>query len=91
VKFKNESGNNIGDWNLKVFNKTLMLFHKDCLSSHDIIRFKFCSALYKIDELRNIKDCATLDHMIYDMILYLLIAIGFLPGESDRSSCTEIR
>jgi hypothetical protein len=55
IKFVNESGNNIRDWNMKVFNETLILFHKEALNRHNIVRCKFCSALNRNEELKNIK------------------------------------
>jgi len=55
VRFVNESGHNIRDLNLKVFNETLILFRKEALSSHNIVRCKFCSALNRNEELKNIR------------------------------------
>jgi len=51
----NESSNNIRDWNLKVFSETLILIHKEALSNHNILRCKFCSALNRNEELKNIR------------------------------------
>ena len=51
----NESGNNIRDWNLMFFNGTLILCHKEALSSHNIVRCKFCSVLNRNEGLKNIR------------------------------------